>query len=275
MLGFDGDADFGEEGEGDDEEGEFGKDGGVALGGDVFLKNAEDGDGSEDEEEAFVGGDPHDEHETGDGGTFPFREGAEGMAAVELENREEIEEVDPSAELGNGGADGSAGGVIDTPGSERSTESPDGAGEADFSVFMRTGRVLLEANECAEARDEHGSSGADAVAAKHPDVAHFVNVDGEDNSERKFPTPGGPVNAEAQDHGEKGARLGEAEEKELGLGEDEDREEFELPKEQSDYAQCTTGLGPFGFGMCVRRLRRGIDLPNELFDFLPDDSVLI
>ena len=43
-----GTASFGEEGEDDDEEGELEEDGGVALGGGVFLEDAEGGDDGEE-----------------------------------------------------------------------------------------------------------------------------------------------------------------------------------------------------------------------------------
>ena len=136
-----------------------------------------------------MGDGPHDEHEGGDDGAFGFGEGFEGVAAVELKEREEIKEVDPCAEFGDGGEDGSAGGEVNSPGSERCAIAPERTSETDAGFFMRTGGILFEANERAEAGNEHGCGGANAVAGQHPDMAHFVDVNGEDNAEGEFPSP--------------------------------------------------------------------------------------
>lgn len=247
---------------------------GVALGGRVFLKGAESGDGGEDEEEAFVGGDPHDEHERGDEGAFLLGEGAEGVAAVELEDGEEVEEVHPGAEAGDRREDGRAGAKKDEPGSDGGAESPDGAGETHAGVFVRTGGVLFHADEGAEAGDEHGGGGGYAIAAKHPDVAHFVNVNGEDNAEGEFPSPDAPVEAEGEEHGKEGAGFGEAEEEEFCFGECEDEDEFEFPEEEADDPERSGGAGPFRFGSGLRGMRSGIDLADELIGFLADGCVL-
>lgn len=274
LLSFDWDGEPGEEREGDDEEGEFDEDGGISLGRGILLEDAERGDRAEDEEEAFVGGDPHDEHEGGDGGAFPLGESAEGVAAIKLQDGQEIEEVHPCAEFGDGGKDRRVGGEVNAPGDERGDETPDRSGETDAGIFVRAGGVLFEADECAEAGDEHRCGGANAKAAEHPDVAHFVDVNGEDNSEGEFPAPDAPVNAEAEEHGEKGAGLGEAEEQEFGLGENENGEEFEFPEEQGDDAEDAAGAGPFWFGLSGGTLWRGFDLADELIDFLADDAGL-
>jgi hypothetical protein len=100
-----------------------------------------------------------------------------------------------------------------------------------------------------------------------------VDVNGEDNSKREFPSPDAPVNAEAQEHGEEGAGLGEAEEEEFRLGEDEDDNELEFPEEKSDDAERATGFGSFWFRM-GRGLWCSVELPNQLIDLLPDGGVL-
>jgi hypothetical protein len=65
-------------------------------------------------------------------------------------------------------------------------------------------------------------------------VAHLVNVNRENDTEGKFPTPDAPVNSKTKEHGEKGAGFGQAEEEEFGFGENEDEEELEFPEEESN-----------------------------------------
>ncbi len=73
-----------------------------------------------------------------------------------------------------------------------------------------------------------------------------MDVDGEDDSGREFPTPEAPIDAEGQEHRQHGARLRQTEQQQFGLGEDEEDQKFELRQEHADDTRAGRYLAPFG-----------------------------
>lgn len=195
------------------------------------------------------------------------------MAAVQLPDRNQIEEIDDGAPLRDGGIDIVAGGEVNDVGSGGGEESPNWSGQADAGVFVRAGRILLLANESAEAGNEHGRRGANAVTAELIDVAHLVDINRDDEAEREFPAPDIPIDREGEEHREKCARFGEAKEEQLGFGEEKERDEFELPDEQTNDAKDSATIGP---AWLFRRLGGGwiFEALDEIVYFGVDGQVL-
>src|SRR5436190_14506119 len=96
-------------------------------------------------------------------------------------------------------------------------------------------------------------------------MAHFVDVDRENDADGELPSPERPVNTHREEHRDKGAGFGEAEEKELCFGEYKEDHDFEFPEEQSEDSEGSAALRPFRLGRRLRRLW-GVDPAAQLFN---------
>src|SRR6188768_3302198 len=105
--------------------------------------------------------------------------------------------------MGNRGKNLCTGREVNEIRGDRGAPSPDRTGQAHASTFMRAGWILFEADERAEAWNEHRRGGTNAVTPKHPDMAHLMDIDRQDHPHRKFPAPERPVNTHRKEHREK------------------------------------------------------------------------
>ena len=68
-----------------------------------------------------------------------------------------------------------------------------------------------------------------SVAQERGHVAHFVNIDRQHKSEREPAAEDGPVHPKRQEHRQERARLGQSQQEELRLAQQQDGRELELP----------------------------------------------
>src|SRR2546430_12326193 len=154
--------------------------------------------------------------------------GVQTCALPILPHRNQVEKIHQRAHVRDCSPYPYARGTIHRVGRERSAQPPERTGEPDARVFARVRRILLEPDHGAEPGDEHWRCGLDAVALQRLHVTHFVDIDGKNQAERALPAPDRPVQARRKEHAEERPALGETQQQQLRLREDEQQHEFEL-----------------------------------------------
>ena len=198
------------------------------------------------------------------------RQRPQAAPAVELPHGQEVEQVQPGGELRHRRHHRAARGQEDRISEERCAQAPDRSGQADAGVLGRGLHGLAEADEGAEAGHEHGSGGGDPEAAQRGHVPHLVDVHREHDAEREAPAPERPVHADGDRHRDERPHLGEAEEEELHLGQDEHERDLELPQDEAEHGQAGAGPGRRatrrrgdGQGLADRPAQRGDALAHH------------
>ena len=222
-------------------------------------QRGDDGQPTEEQRERAVAEcPPGDGADRRDDGAIAARQRAEGAAAVERADRQQVEQVDVCRHVRDGGPALPAGGERDRPAEVAHQRAPARAGDADGSVLVGVDRVLLETHQRAEAGDEHRRRRGQAVATQRHDVPHLVHVDRRDQAERELPAPHRPVDRERQQHRPQRRRLAEAGEEQLALAR----------QAEQRGAGRTGGAGPRAFG------RRGGHRLRQRVHLLGDELML-
>src|SRR5688500_3886819 len=185
--------------------------------------------------------------------------------AVELPDRDQVEEVDEPRELGDRSPERDAGDPIHRIRGNAGAEPPHWAGESDASVGRRIVDVLLEEDERTNARDEQGRAGRDAQPPELGDVSHLVDVDRYDEPRGQRPPKGRPVQTEKGEHREEGARLRQTQYQELELTKREDADDDERRR-----GTLPPGTVPGRAALRAGRRRRSL---RQLGDPLLNESV--
>ncbi len=147
------------------------------------------------------------------------RERVEAAPAVELPDRNQVEQVDPRADACDRGPVRLACHQEHSQRDQGGAESPHWSGQAHACVFMRRRRVSFHAHHCANERNEHGRGGGDAEAGELEHMSHFVDINRNHKSQCEFPAVQRPIDAHESQHGKQGLDFRQSEEQEFSLGE--------------------------------------------------------
>lgn len=183
----------------------------VPLHRDLFAERLVKGEAHEDEKERLPSREEGQAHGPQGDETLGPAEGMESPAPVQLPKGDEVEEVEEGAHMGDGGKDIDLEDEIGDEGGDRRAQAPPGSGQSHPGVLDGVLEFLLDPDEGSDEGDEERRRGLDAVVFQGGHVAHFVDVDGKDETQGEGPSPAVPVNGEEEEHGKEGLDLEEAE----------------------------------------------------------------
>src|SRR6266511_1110079 len=153
-------------------------------------------------------------------------ERSDGAAAVERDDRQQVEQVDQEPDEGERLQEPRVHRHADRPDRRRARGSEQGAGERDLSLLPGVLRHLLHADERSEEGNEERGRCGDPLPAELEHVADLVHEDQADEPEAEPPAAEQRVGANGDDH-----RGRDGEDLELR---DREEQELELGKERAD-----------------------------------------
>ena len=208
-------------------------------------------DDSQEQQESFVGQYPTTECPTCGGEAALSCQGAKRPRPVELPKGKQVEQIDPGVELGKRQHERCGDGGAYSPTSEGSCEAPEGARQPDGRVLFWARRPMFEPYIGAESRNKRGGVRAQAAPPQGEYVPQLVDVDTNEKSGRKFPSPGCPVDAKGDNDREKGAGFGKTEEERLAFSGRETKNAFQFPNQASKNPEAKKFSSPRRLSLCL------------------------
>ena len=183
----------------------------------------------------------------------PGGEGRHRPAAVQREHREQVDQVDEEADVGERLPELVARRQPDPERHERGDRAEHRAGQAHAGLRRRVVAHRLRGHDRAQERDEHRRRGLNALAPQLDHVAQLVEEEQQDEAERERPRPDQRVGGDRHEHRRRrreDLQLREQEQDRLALG----REQHHAGADRAEQVPCALAPAAAAAGPRLDRL---------------------